>query len=406
MSTGVCIINRNGIALAADSAGTYTSDTGSQMFYNSMDKVFSLSDKNVCGAIAYGNMSLYNVSVEQILGEFRQYIDDQQPFDDLFDIWTQFQNFIREKYEYYKFDEAERKYCQGLFRTVINTWGKKIKDAISCADADIQIGSILDNLRIYIAPTDKVPGFDIVQYLQSEYIGMYQQEIDAIVPELKQYPDLYSRFGELLCEYFHLLLEKESRNVTGIFFAGYGKADAFPKCLHIEIHKLFKKDIKFVEKKRFVGNGINAEIIPLAQREVIFTFCKGISSEFTEAIPQKANELMMAQVDALSSSDFSDEQKKMLKVELSKCKKQISDAISAEIQSRNVQPIIDSVKLIALPEMAFLAESLVNITTLKRTYALDGKQQTVGGPTDVAVLSKAGGFCWVKQKHGISRTHS
>ncbi len=39
MSVGVCIINRNGIALAADSAGTYT---GNKMFYNSMNKVFSL----------------------------------------------------------------------------------------------------------------------------------------------------------------------------------------------------------------------------------------------------------------------------------------------------------------------------------------------------------------------------
>lgn len=34
MSVGVCVINRNGIALAADSAGTYT---GNKMFYNSMN---------------------------------------------------------------------------------------------------------------------------------------------------------------------------------------------------------------------------------------------------------------------------------------------------------------------------------------------------------------------------------
>ena len=46
MSVGVCIINRNGIALAADSAGTYT---GNKMFYNSMNKVFSLSRKYIYG---------------------------------------------------------------------------------------------------------------------------------------------------------------------------------------------------------------------------------------------------------------------------------------------------------------------------------------------------------------------
>ena len=118
MSTGVCVINSNGIALAADSAGTYTSDTGSQMFYNSMDKVFSLSDKNIFGAIAYGNMSIYNVSIDQLLGEFKTYVDSQPPFDDLFDVWTQFQNFIKEKYTYYKFDEAERDYCRWLLQSL------------------------------------------------------------------------------------------------------------------------------------------------------------------------------------------------------------------------------------------------------------------------------------------------
>ena len=48
MSSGVCIINRNGIALAADSAGTYY---GNKMFYNSTNKVFSLSEKTFAGQL-------------------------------------------------------------------------------------------------------------------------------------------------------------------------------------------------------------------------------------------------------------------------------------------------------------------------------------------------------------------
>ena len=405
MSTGVCVINRNGIALAADSAGTYTSDTGSKMFYNSMDKVFSLSDKNVFGAIAYGNMSIYNVSIDQLLGEFKQYIDSHSPFDDLFDVWTQFQNFIIEKYEYYKFDQAEKGYCKWFIKTLLSDWGVKIKNVVTEKDADVQIGLILDDLRKYIDGHKRISGFNISTYIKKEHIDICQEQIDAIVPELKSYAGHYDRLGNLICEYFELLIGSESENVTGLFFAGYGTKDAFPKCLHIEIHKIFKDKIKYTEEKRFIGNGVNSEIIPLAQREVIYTFCRGISSEFIKSIPEKSNELMIAQIDALSSADFSDDQKAKLKAELNKCKKQISDAIYAEIQSDNVQPIIDSVKLIALPEMAFLAESLVNITTLKRTYALDGQQQTVGGPTDVAVLSKAGGFSWIKQKHVVSRSY-
>ena len=61
MSVGVCIINRNDIALAADSAGTYT---GNKMFYNSMNKVFSLSRKYVYGAITYGASNFLGTSAE------------------------------------------------------------------------------------------------------------------------------------------------------------------------------------------------------------------------------------------------------------------------------------------------------------------------------------------------------
>lgn len=79
MSVGVCIINRNGIALAADSAGTYT---GNKMFYNSMNKVFSLSRKYIYGAITYGATIIYNVSIDQVLKEFRSYLDSKEERSD------------------------------------------------------------------------------------------------------------------------------------------------------------------------------------------------------------------------------------------------------------------------------------------------------------------------------------
>lgn len=127
---------------------------------------------------------------------------------------------------------------------------------------------------------------------------------------------------------------------------------------------------------------MDSKIIPLAQGEVISTFCRGISTNFINLIPEKTNVIIMSHIDSLSSSDFSDEQKEKIKNELSNCKAQLTNEINTEIQTNNVQPIFDSVQSIALSEMAFLAESLVNITTLKRTFALDGKQQTVGGPTN------------------------
>jgi len=48
-------------------------------------------------------------------------------------------------------------------------------------------------------------------------------------------------------------------------------------------------------------------------------------------------------------------------------------------------------------ELALMAESLVNLTCLRRKFTTD--RETVGGPIDVAVISKGDGFVWIKRKH-------
>lgn len=48
-------------------------------------------------------------------------------------------------------------------------------------------------------------------------------------------------------------------------------------------------------------------------------------------------------------------------------------------------------------EMADMAEALVEITSLRRR--VDSPLESVGGPIDVAVISKGDGLVWIKRKH-------
>lgn len=43
-----------------------------------------------------------------------------------------------------------------------------------------------------------------------------------------------------------------------------------------------------------------------------------------------------------------------------------------------------------------MAEALLSITSLKRKMSIS--LETVGGPIDVAVITKGDGFIWVKRK--------
>lgn len=394
MSVGVCIINRNGIALAADSAGTYT---GNKMFYNSMNKVFSLSRKYVYGAITYGSTTIHNASIDQILKEFRTFLDLSNPLSDYFEILSAFQNFIQQNNTYYRFDASEEICCKSLIKGLVDEWGNKIKAVVSLDDAKEQIENILNELEIKINASLKIQNYDVSEHIKVSYIDYFNLVLGIVVPELNNFPEQKEKLWNSVCNYFNLSLKNEVDNKMGLFFAGYGNDDAYPKFVHIELYNVIGGKVKYQLIERYEESNNNAQIIPLAQGDVILTFCKGISNSFINYIPQKVDSLIKTKIDNLPDT-FTQDQKNALKNELSSIKKEVGDAIAANIQSQNVTPILNSVQLIPLPEMAFLAENLVNITSLKRTFAIDGNQQTVGGPTDVAILSKGDGFVWIKRK--------
>lgn len=395
MSVGVCIINRNGIALAADSAGTYT---GNKMFYNSMNKVFSLSRKYVYGAITYGATAIYNVSIDQVLKEFRAYLDTREEIGDFFDVLPLFDEFVRLNNTYYKFDIAERDSCGALIKNLVVEWGNRIKAVASSENAEDEIQSILNELKTAMNDSLRINNYDVSSYIEDAYNDYYNEVVGIVVPELNNFPAHKDALWGCICNYFNFSLKIETDNAMGLFFAGYGKKDAFPKFVHIKLYRVIGGQIKYDLIEQYEESNNHAQIVPLAQPDVILTFCKGISSTFINYIPQKVESLITAKIDALPDV-FSDEQKKLLKSQFSSSKMEIASAIAGTIQNNYVNPILNSVQLIPLPEMAFLAESLVNITSLKRTFAIDGNQQTVGGPTDVAVLSKGDGLVWIKRKH-------
>jgi hypothetical protein len=68
-----------------------------------------------------------------------------------------------------------------------------------------------------------------------------------------------------------------------------------------------------------------------------------------------------------------------------------------QIRSLSQSAIEDMVEFMPKPEIAKMAEALVNLTSIKRRVSRG--METVGGPIDVALISQAEGFVWIKRKH-------
>jgi hypothetical protein len=63
-----------------------------------------------------------------------------------------------------------------------------------------------------------------------------------------------------------------------------------------------------------------------------------------------------------------------------------------------IDPVINAVAVLPKDMLAEVAESLVNLTSFKRRISMNSAE-TVGGPIDVAVISRGDGFVWIKRKH-------
>jgi hypothetical protein len=117
------------------------------------------------------------------------------------------------------------------------------------------------------------------------------------------------------------------------------------------------------------------------------------------AIYVLANDLVSTVIDSYGRGNA--KRKEATKEKLKTFVQELVDDMTKEAQQYRqeffVDPITNMAQMLPKEDLAHLAESLVNLTSLKRRMSLD--EESVGGPIDVAVISKGDGFIWIKRKH-------
>ena len=90
MSAGICIMNKNAIALAADSAVTIGQHLA---IHNSANKLFALSKIAPVGVIIYSNAELMGVPMELIIKQYKSKLKNRV-FPNLIDYVSDFLRFL------------------------------------------------------------------------------------------------------------------------------------------------------------------------------------------------------------------------------------------------------------------------------------------------------------------------
>ena len=106
MSAGICIMNKQAIAMAADSAVTIGDHAS---IHNSANKLFSLSRVAPVGLIIYSNATLMSVPVEIIVKEYKKQLKDKT-FQTLREYVDDFIKYIESNAKLFRLEINEKNY--------------------------------------------------------------------------------------------------------------------------------------------------------------------------------------------------------------------------------------------------------------------------------------------------------
>jgi hypothetical protein len=199
-------------------------------------------------------------------------------------------------------------------------------------------------------------------------------------------------------------------DVSGIVIAGFGEQDFFPVLLHFQCDGVINKKLRYIKVDEVrIGPGLTDAVIgsirPFAQHEMVDRFMEGIDGIYRKFVEDKVWALLSEeypkQIAAALSGKISRDHQEHLSGELATLARELMRAFAETLDQFQretfVQGIVDSVATLPTPDLAAMAEALVNLTAFKLKVTVD-EAETVSPPIDVAVISKGEGFVWIKKK--------
>lgn len=407
MTAEIAILNKAAVALAADSAVTIGRG-GNAKIYNTVSKIFELSDKCPVGIMIFNRLDYMNIPLEVLIKEYRK-LRRNFSFKTIDEWKKDFIKFLSAEVKYTKDDEFEN--MQMIIFDALDILKNKFDISLNRHISQTnkllrsKFNAFLENeatsLSKDLAQTSYAPGFTSRKMpieIEEEIERMARQHFELVNISQKALGRIKDYVGQYLSR------QKLSSFRTGIVITGFGDEEIFPTLVHFEIDGIVLGKLKIDDRNRvdIDRRGTAAEILGFAQDDMVQSFVNGadplyrsyVKSLVESAIKQSANDVLSV---ILTDKSQIDKVMKSLDDTFVRISNDYSMKSDKFINSKFTQEVKTMVRSMPKQELATLAESLIEITSLKRKVTRE--RETVGGEVDVAVISKSEGLVWVRRKH-------
>lgn len=410
-------MNTNGIAVATDSAMTISN----QKVYNSSNKLFELSKRKSIGMMIYGDASFLNVPWETFIKVYGHQLSEQG-FDTVNEYADDFLSFLTDnEYEQYMAPVNEEKFIKRMCTEKVNDIHRKLTSLSENLYSEYGELHLQDEVQARYMHHGGVLLTEMLQKVERKpYLkGFSEQDIELLSKDYETsiITSLENKFesllfmdswlGDMTQIILHSIVKEISSVYSGVVLVGYGNKEIYPSIVTCLVNGKVNGKIKYrvmESRTKKIDHERLATVIPFAQKDMVDSFLTGIHIKLDRFLDQtlkkelhalptkiieKVKDDLKAEVDLKEvETTLNDELKEVYKNYYVKMKRYQ--------QSAFIDPILDTVTSLPTQELAHMAEALLNITSLDRKMSMS--LETVGGPIDVAVITKGDGFTWVKKK--------
>lgn len=404
MTAIVGILNKQAVAVAADSAVTIGFG---QKIYNTANKIFTLSKHHPVGIAIFGTAS-YNCCVpwEIVVKMYRDQLGNTKK-NTIKEYALDFFDYLdRYKKKYLTQDDINKALCRDVFDfwrvMVLNKKTNDLENGFKIEElpdikkriAEIQgrcsSGMVLEQLK------------DIKK---EDFLGAIHVILEIIA---KQYSEAGADYGEdkdIIENVFFTVFTKKVYNIpnySGLAFFGFGDDEIYPSLYSVRVYNSVVtashwEDEAFDQVKEPPKD---AYICPMAQKDEMFSYITGINPYIEEAVfktTEATYRLLLDTIAKLVVGKDDNLANNIKGIDLDALMEDYQKKIQGLKQTKMISPLMQTVSTMGKEDLAELAENLIYQTSLKRH--ITPNLESVGGPVDVAVISKGDGFIWIKRKH-------
>lgn len=227
MTAIVGILNRRGLAFAADSAATHKSKSGLKIS-NNANKLFSLSNHHPVGVALYNNLDFIGVPWDSIIKRFRDN-QKEKSYDTLKGYVKPFFDFVK-TYCLTKFHKQQESFLIHIANSLCNEIESIVVKEIgpfSMENSSMFFHQMISKMDNYYGDCIKDIAEDFKDYKKEDFILYANDIIDRAISKYISLPSFPIEFKEkfsntlfaVICHNSHRYLEMI---YSGLVFFGYG----------------------------------------------------------------------------------------------------------------------------------------------------------------------------------------